>query len=390
MPHPIFQQTEFDSRLAQTRAVMSSRGLDLLILTDPCNIYYLCGYDGWSFYMPQVLLVPVAGSPVWVGRRMDAHGVRLTSCLAAEDVVGYPEHLIQNEVETPFGFIAQTIAERGWQAKRVGIEKQGYYFSVASFETLVEELPGSELIDASYLVNRVRFIKSPQEIGVMRQAARLLEAAMTAAVDVIRPGMRECDVVAKICEAQIGGVPDVGGVYCSTPSLVMSGARADTPHLPWTDERLAAQTTVNLELMGNRLRYQVPMGRTVVIGEPAPVMLRLESVALEVIDNILAFVKPGMICSDVSDETQRILRRHGIAKESRCGYSIGIAFPPTGGELTASLRAGDTTVLKPGAVIHFLPAIWADGGSIVISEPLLVTESGVECLANVPRRLFYC
>jgi ectoine hydrolase len=170
----------------------------------------------------------------------------------------------------------------------------------------------------------------------------------------------------------------------------MSGARADTPHLPWTDQPLAAQTTVNLELMGNRLRYQVPMGRTVVVGRVSPMMSRLEAVSLEVIDHMLSFIKPGMSCAQVSDETQRILRQHRIAKESRSGYSIGIAFPPTGGELTASLRAGDTTTLRPGATIHFLPAIWADGGSIVISEPLLVTESGVECLCNVPRKLFHC
>ncbi|MBL8268955.1 MAG: hypothetical protein JNL55_21375, partial [Steroidobacter sp.] len=51
---------------------------------------------------------------------------------------------------------------------------------------------------------------------------------------------------------------------------------------------------------------------------------------------------------------------------------------------------GDATVLRPGATMHFLPAIWADGGSIVISEPLLVTETGAECLCNVPRKLFHC
>lgn len=389
MPHPIFEQREFDSRLSRVREVMTSRGLDLLIVTDPCNIYYLCGYDGWSFYTPQALLVPADGAPVWVGRRMDARGVALTSCLSMDDIVGYPEHLIQNEVESPYDFIAQIIGARDWKHRRAGIEKQGYYFSVANFETLVAALPATEFVDASYAINWVRFVKSPQEIALMRQAARLLEAAMEAAIAAIRPGVRECDVVARICAAQIGGVPEAGGVYCSTPALVMSGARADTPHLPWTDQPLAAQTPVNLELMGNRLRYQVPMGRTVVLGQPSATMLRLEAVALEVIDHMLMFTEPGMTCEQVNGETQRILRRHGIAKESRSGYSIGIAFPPTGGELTASLRAGDSTVLVPGATIHFLPAIWADGGSIVISEPVVVTESGVACLCNVPRKLFY-
>ncbi|MBL8269041.1 M24 family metallopeptidase, partial [Steroidobacter sp.] len=308
---------------------MSSRGLDLLIVTDPCNIYYLCGYDGWSFYTPQVLLVPMDGAPVWVGRRMDVRGVGLTSCLSADDIVGYPEHLIQNEVEPPYGFIARTIAERYGKPGRIGIEKHSYYFSVASFEVLAATLAEGTLLDASYLVNWIRFTKSPQEVAVMRQAARLLEAAMEAAIAAIRPGVRECDVVASICAAQIGGVPEVGGVYCSTPALVMSGARADTPHLPWTDQALAENTTVNLELMGNRLRYQVPMGRTVVVGRASATMLRLEAVALELIDRLLRFIEPGMTCAQVSDETQRILRLHGIAKESRSGYSIGIAFPPT-------------------------------------------------------------
>jgi ectoine hydrolase len=168
----------------------------------------------------------------------------------------------------------------------------------------------------------------------------------------------------------------------------MSGERTATPHLPWTERALTRGTAVNFELMGNRRRYQVTQGRTIHIG-PAPEPLRrLEGILLDAIADVLGFIRPGVTCGEVADRLQAALARNGIVKESRCGYSQGIAYPPTGGELTASFRKGDRTELQAGAVMHFLPALWQDQHSLVISEPLVVTDSGCECLCSTPRQLF--
>ena len=68
-----FERGEYRRRLQAIREEMARRGLDLLIVNDIANQHYITGYDGWSFYTPQVVLVPLADEePVWIGRAMDA------------------------------------------------------------------------------------------------------------------------------------------------------------------------------------------------------------------------------------------------------------------------------------------------------------------------------
>ena len=67
-----FGQAEYDSRLSKTRVAMQALGLDLMIVSDPSNMHWLTGYDGWSFYVHQCVVVPLDGPPIWFGRSQDA------------------------------------------------------------------------------------------------------------------------------------------------------------------------------------------------------------------------------------------------------------------------------------------------------------------------------
>jgi ectoine hydrolase len=67
-PAPGFDRAEYVERIAKTRAAMASRGLDLLVVTDPSNMAWLTGYDGWSFYVHQCVLLAMTGDPIWYGR----------------------------------------------------------------------------------------------------------------------------------------------------------------------------------------------------------------------------------------------------------------------------------------------------------------------------------
>jgi ectoine hydrolase len=67
-----FDEAEYQLRLSRVRAAMEKRELDVLIVTDIANQHYLTAYDGWSFYTPQIVVVPIADRPYWIGRAMDA------------------------------------------------------------------------------------------------------------------------------------------------------------------------------------------------------------------------------------------------------------------------------------------------------------------------------
>ena len=75
-PEPRFAAAEYADRLARTRAAMEAAGVELLIVSDPSNMHWLTGYDGWSFYVHQAVIVPPSGNPIWWGRGMDAAGAR--------------------------------------------------------------------------------------------------------------------------------------------------------------------------------------------------------------------------------------------------------------------------------------------------------------------------
>ena len=161
-----------------------------------------------------------------------------------------------------------------------------------------------------------------------------------------------------------------------------------TPHLTWTDAPLPVQGLVVMELAAARRHYHAPITRTAHLGRATPEVEKLASVIVEGGDLALEAARPGAICAEVEAVWQGVLNRHGYAKESRVGYSIGLGFPPDWGERTASLRPGDTTVLEPGMCFHFQSGMWLDDFGAAISESFVVTESGGERLCAVERKLF--
>ena len=384
-----FGPEEFRDRLARVQAEMGSRGLDGLVLSDPCNLYYLSGYDAWSFYVPQALIIERGNDrPHWIGRQMDMEGARLTTWLGEDAIEGYPDHFVQSAHTHPMAYVAQRMREWGLGRARIGVELSSYYLGAKAFSVLQQEMPQASWQDASLLVNWLRVVKSPGELQYMRDAARIVEGAMNVAITQARPGVRQCDVAAEIYRALIRGTADFGGQYASSPPLMPAGDRVATPHLSWTSEPYAEDTLVNFELVAARHRYHTPLARSLYLGAPPPELRNLERALIEGIGAALREIRPGIAAADVERHWQSAAGRHGVSKSARCGYSIGIAYPPTFGEQTVSLRPGDATVLQPNMTLHLMPAVWEQGRSMAITEPLVVTEEGCEPLCGFERRLF--
>ena len=383
-----FQPSEYAARLAKIRQEMLRRGLDLLIVNDVANQHYITGYDGWSFYTPQVVLVPLAGEPVWIGRAMDAAGGRLTAWMAAENIVGFPEDHVQRPDRHPMDWIGRWIVERGWGTGRIGIELEAYYYSPKAHARLTAAMPNAVFVDADLLVNWIRAVKSAAEIAYLRQGARLAEAAVRTAFEVIAPGVRECDAIAAIQTAQYAGQPDHAGDITALPPTILAGENAGAPHLMWSDRRFELGDTVALELAGACRRYTAGLARTLQLGLKPPKVARVEQAVLEGMDAVLDAMKPSVLAHDVEAAWRRAIARHGLRKESRIGYSIGVAYPPDWGEHTISLREDDPTVLAPGHVLHAILGMWMDGWGIEISETILVTPTGCETLTRFPREIF--
>ena len=383
-----FQAAEYESRLAKIRREMSRRGLDLLIVNDIANQRYITAYDGWSFYTPQVVIVPLEGEPVWIGRAMDAAGGRLTAWMKPQNVVGFPEDHVQHPDRHPMDWIGKWIAGKGWGRGRIGIELEAYYYSPKAHARLIAALPNATFVDADLLVNWTRAVKSPAEIAYLRQGARLAEAAVQKAYEVIAPGIRECDAIAAIQTAQYGGLADFAGDITALPPTILAGENASAPHILWSNRKFAAGETIALELAGACRHYTAGLARTMQLGKKPRNVAEVERAVIEGMDAVLGSASPGKRAQDVEAAWRAAIARHGLKKESRIGYSIGLAYPPDWGEHTISLRQGDQTVLEAGHVVHAILGMWMEGWGIEISETILITGAGCETLTRFPREIY--
>ena len=255
----LFAKEEYLDRLKQTKARMGEAGIDVLVSSDPANMNYLAGYDGWSFYVPQCVVVSLdADTPIWIGRNMDVAGARHTTFLPESDIIGYPENYVQTLERHPMNFVGDVIAERGWGKKTVGVEMDAYYFSARGYAELQKHLPDARFANADLLVNWVRLVKSDAEIALMREAGQIANRVMTTAIDRLEPGVRECDAVAAVYQAQMSGTAEFGGDYPAIVPMMPTGEKTSAPHLTWTDAPYENEQMVNLELAACRHRYHCP------------------------------------------------------------------------------------------------------------------------------------
>jgi ectoine hydrolase len=384
-----FEVSEFQDRVQKVKKSMAKEGLDVLVVADPANMCYLSGYNAWSFYVPQALVVLLdVDEPVWFGRFQDALvSAKVTTWMQTDNIVPYSDDYVHSTVKHPMDYLAHILKEKGASAKTIGVEMDAYYFSAKSFVSLQKGLPNANFRDATNLVNWVRIIKSDREISYMKRAAVILEKTMQVAVDTINVGVRECDVAAAIYNAQITGTEEFGGDYPSIVPLLPSGDKTGAPHLTWTDNRYSDGDEVIIEIAGCYKRYHSPLARTLALGKPSQKVIDTAEIVIEGLTAALDAVKPGVTCEEVESAWSSVLKKYGLSKESRIGYSTGVNYPPDWGEHTASIRPGDKTVLQPNMTFHCIPGMWFDDFGIEISECFRVTENGAETFANFPRKL---
>jgi len=387
-PDPAFSQAEYDRRLAKTRSAMAAANLDLLFIEDPSNMGWLTGYEGWSFYVHQGVLIFHDAPPIWWGRRQDSNGAIRTVWMADGRVRYYADNFVQSTDRHPMEDLARLIAEVGHAKSRIGVELENYYYSAKAHLTLLENLPEAHLIDATALVNWQRAVKSEEEIAFMRKAARISEKVIDGLIERIEPGLRKNDLVAEAYRDAISGVGDDWGDYPAIVPLLPSGTDAAAPHLTWHGEPFTDNLCTFFEIAGCYRRYHVPFCRSVYLGKPPEFLKNAEEALVEGLEAGLEAAKPGNRASDIARALAAPLERAGIERGARCGYPIGLSYPPDWGERTISLREEDDTMLEPGMTFHFMPGLWMEDWGMEITESILIREGGAaECFCDRPRKM---
>jgi ectoine hydrolase len=390
MPAPLpFTTAEYDRRIGLVRAAMGQAGLEALVVTDPSNQAWLTGYDGWSFYVHQAVILPREGRPVWWGRNQDTNGAVRTVDTARTGVIGYADGYVQSTERHPMQHLAGVLGDLGLSEARIGVEMENYYYSAKAHAVLAESLPQAVLADATALVNWQRGVKSEEEIVFLRKAARISEKIVRLAIEMAEPGLRKNELAAALMQAGIEGVGEDWGDYPAIVPLLPSGSDAAAPHLTWDGRPMQRGEGTFFELSGCYRRYHAPLCRTVYLGTPPAFYRRAEAALVEGLEAGLEAARAGNRACDVANALAAAMDKAGIVRGARCGYPIGLSYPPDWGERTISLRPEDETILQPGMTFHFMPGLWMEDWGMEITESILIRDSGpAECLCEMPRQVF--
>jgi len=364
-----FPFEEYERRLGDLRQRMASRLLDAVIITDPENLMYLSDYQttGYSFF--QAMVVPLEREAFMIIRAMEESNVVARTWV--EHTRPYPD------TGDAIQMLVESLREFGLSGKRVGYERNSYFFPAYQQDRIHTSFLSGELVDCFGIVEEGRVRKSAVEIEIMQRAAQATEAGMRAGFEACAPGVTENEIGAAISSAMFAA----GGEPPAVMPYVTSGPRSMIGHATWEGRTVRPGEHVFLEVGGCYRRYHTAMMRTVILGELSPSMRHAQKRMKTALRELKAHLRPGLTVSDADQIVRAIIseNRVGAHLATRAGYSIGIAFPPSWDEgYIISLKAGDPTVIQEGMTFHIIPWMWGVDGDKTcgISDTIYITEDG--------------
>lgn len=369
---PWFTLDEFQQRLDRVQRLLRAQRLDALLAFEPETVTYLTGFFTRGYDSFQFAIIPATGEPLIVCRDMERFYVEQTAV--------FQECLFWSDGDDKIAVAARAVQKRIGVNGHVGIEMASWQLSAARFAGIQAALPYLTFTDCSTLVSQLRVIKSPAEIEYQRQAGRVAEAGMQAAIDTAIPGNSEREMAAAICDAMIRAGSDRPG-----PGVLSTGERAFHLHGGYSDRAIEEGDHVQVETTPNvryyHARFMRPIKAGVASAENHDIVARLITIQ----DRALDEVGPG-----VSVRLPDCIYRDGVLGAglldqytNKTFYSIGLMFEPTSGE-PLEATAQSTWSFEVGMVLHTYVLARGFG----ISETIAITESGFERLTNFPRQLF--
>ncbi|WP_433531382.1 M24 family metallopeptidase [Micromonospora sp. CA-263727] len=365
----------------RVRAGLDEAGLDALLLDDPLDVAYLTGFAHFPNERPVVALVPRDGEVLLLVPDLEREYA--ADQRAAARLVVYPEFPGER---SPFALLADAAG---------GLRRIGHAASTSTgrVAAVATAFTGAETVTCD-LVGRLRLRKTPEEVTLHTEAARIADAMLAEGVRLVAAASdddlpTETELAAQVTRFGAATMyaehDDVVVVPMLTGGLVYGGPNSAQPHRLPGGDRLRRGEPFMLSLgcaVGGRF---VESERTFLLGEPTAEQRRYYSVVRRAQEVGTEALRPGTRCAEANRICLDVVRRAGLAQflRHRQGHGIGLGFhePPW-------VADGDDTVLEPGMVLSSEPGIYVPGhAGYRISDTVLVTEDGPRRLTGYPRDL---
>ncbi|MSU89936.1 M24 family metallopeptidase [Rhodobacteraceae bacterium 2CG4] len=374
-----FDAPEYARRLAALRGIMDRHDLPAVLLTSMHNIAYYTGFLYCSFGRPYGCVVTADGCTTVSANIDGGQPWRRSHC---ENVI-YTDWQRDNFWRA----VAALVGAPG----RLGIE--GDHLTLAARDALDRICGPLQLCDIAPATAAARMRKSPAEIALIREGARIADLGGAAIRDAIRPGAREIDVAmagrdaieAEIARAHPGSELRDSWVW------FQSGPNTDGAHNPVTTRALRPGDLLSLNAFPMISGYYTALERTLHLGAPDAETLRLWRANVAAHELGLSLLRPGARCAEICAELNRFLAGEGLLQHRSFGYghSFGILSHYYGREAGLELREDIDTVLEPGMVVSMEPMLWVPegrpgAGGYREHDILVVTPEGAENLTGFP------
>jgi Xaa-Pro dipeptidase len=373
-----FSEAELADRRRSTCEAMQEEGFDGLLVFRQESMYWLTGYDTFGYVWFQCLYLGADGDMFLLTRAPDLRQAQFTSIVPHDRI-----HIwIDRHGADAVGELKALLDRYGCRGRKLGVEWESYGLNARNGFRLREALEGfATLEDASFLVSRLRLVKSPAEIDYTRRAAELADASWDAAVRLARPGAFEGDILAEMQAAVFRG----GGDDPANEVVIGSGPGALMCRYYTGRRMLAEQDQLTLEFAGVYRHYHAAMMRTVIVGEPDPGHRSMHSAAKDALLACEEALRPGRPIGEVFDAHARVLDAAGLTEHrmNACGYAQGTTYAPNWMDWPM-LYHGNPVIAQPGMVffIHMILFDSRKGLAMTLARTSLVTENGSEPLSR--------
>src|SRR5918996_347571 len=368
-----------EGRVQRTRAAMSEVGLDAVLVWKNENVRFLSGLRAQIIQGKSALLngclMTADGSIVLFlsGGEVDRARNVMTWI---DEIHPIPIMEARNLIAGAFEHAIVPVFKRlGLEGARVGLDASSF----AQVQEFERTLPGVRLADGDAVMQRVRLIKTPDDIAMMQEASAIAEAVTETAIAAVRPGVREQDVVAEAMHTlyRLGGEM----AHLATP-FVASGEHMSPPNRFASDKLIREGDLVFIDIGAMSNGYYSDIGRTVICGRPSRRQQEIYSAVHAALAAAVGAMRPGATNDDVAAAVRAAGEARGFGGRFLSlfiGHGIGMGAnePPYVGE---ALAGAETVELREGMTMAVEPLIWvpgvSGGGGVRLEDTIAVTGDG--------------
>ncbi|MBM4426479.1 MAG: aminopeptidase P family protein [Chloroflexi bacterium] len=361
------------TRLDKLTASLRTSELDAVILNPGPTLKYLSGLNFHLMERPVVLFIAPDQDPVLVLPELELPKVDLFPYKI--QAFAYGEN--PSEWDAAFRKAAQAL---GLEAKRIGVEPR--QLRLMEFRHVKAGAPEADFPDATDVLSALRLKKDKAEVDAMRKAVKIAQDALEAVIPQIKIGMTEHELSSELVMQLLkhGSEPEL-----PFAPIVSAGPNSANPHASPTERKLQAGDLLVVDWGAAYDGYISDLTRTFAVGEVDKEYKKIHAIVQESNAAGRAAGKPGAPCADVDKAARDVIEKAGYGKyfTHRTGHGIGME-----GHEAPYMRGDNMQLLEPGMAYTVEPGIYLTGrNGVRIEDDMVVTETGVESLSDMPREI---